>query len=213
MASNDQLTQFVRDALLVGRSRDDISSALTEAGWSPPEINEALASFATTNFTPPVPRPRGHMDARDTFVYLLLFCSLAVVATYLVTLVHSILELKLPELDDSEWAADYARDSIRWSIAALAVATPLFVWMTLFTRRQIAKDAGRRRSPIRKWLTYLALFVSALLFIGDAIYVIYNFLSGEATLRFLLKALTVACVSATIFVFYLREMEEGDDER
>ena len=94
----------------------------------------------------------------------------------------------------------------------LVVATPVFVWMTLYTRRQIAEDAGRRRSLVRKWLTYLALFASALVFFGDAVFVIYNFLNGEATLRFLLKALTVACVTGTVFAFYLRDVEVGSDE-
>ena len=42
---------------------------------------------------------------------------------------------------------------------------------------------------------------------------IYSFLSGEATLRFLLKALTVAAVSAAIFVFYLRDIRDDGDER
>ncbi|MDP2737440.1 MAG: DUF5671 domain-containing protein [Pseudorhodobacter sp.] len=213
MATDDRLIQFVREALSTGRTRDDIRVVLTNAGWSKHEIAEALGSFADIEFTPLVPRPRAHLTARDTFVYLLLFASLAFVASYLVTLVHAILELALPDLGDLEWSERNATDSIRWSIATLAVATPVLVWMTRFTRRQIFEDAGRRRSPVRKWLTYVALFVTALVFFGDAVFVIYSFLNGEATLRFLLKALTVACVSAAIFAFYLRDIEDGVDER
>lgn len=213
MARDERLIQFVREALTLGRSRGDIHVALTDAGWSPQEIAEALASFAATDFNPPVPRPRAHMTARDTFIYLLLFASLTIVTVDLITLVHSILDIALPEPGESEWWVEYATDNIRWSIAALVVATPVFIWMTLFTQRQIAADAGRRRSPVRKWLTYLALFVSALVFFGDAIYVIYSFMSGEATLRFLLKALTVACASAAIFGFYIRDIEERANER
>jgi len=213
MARDERLIQFMREALSLGRSRGDIQAALKDAGWSPQEITEALASFASTDFSPPVPRPRAHMTARDTFIYLLLFASLAIVTFEFINLVHSILDITLPEPGEDHWQVDYAKDNIRWSIAALVVATPVFVWMTVFTHRQIAADAGRRRSPVRKWLTYLALFVSALLFAGDAIYVIYSFLSGEATLRFLLKALTVACASAAIFGFYVRDIEEGADER
>ncbi len=81
------------------------------------------------------------------------------------------------------------------------------------TRRQIAEDAGRRRSLVRKWLTYVALFVAALVFFGDAVAVIYSFLQGEATLRFLLKALTVACVAGAVFLAYLRDAEADADER
>jgi hypothetical protein len=213
MATDDRLIQFVREALSTGRTRDDIRMVLTNAGWSKHEIAEALGSFADTKFIPLVPRPRTHLTARDTFVYLLLFASLGFVASYLVTLVHAILELALPDPGDPEWRERNATDSIRWSIATLAVTTPVLVWMTRFTRHQILEDAGRRRSPVRKWLTYVALFVAALVFFGDAVFVIYSFLNGEATLRFLLKALTVACVSAAIFAFYLRDIEDGVSER
>lgn len=213
MATDDRLIQFVREALSTGRTRDEIRVVLTKAGWSKHEIADALGSFADTECIPLVPRPRVHLTARDTFVYLLLFASLAFVASYLVTLVHAILDLALPDPAAQEWSERNATDSIRWSIATLAVATPVLVWMTRFTRRQIFEDAGRRRSPVRKWLTYIALFITALVFFGDAVFVIYSFLKGEATLRFLLKALTVACVSAAIFAFYLRDIEDGVDEQ
>jgi hypothetical protein len=213
MPIDDRLVQFVREALSAGRARDDIRAVLTSAGWSGHEIAQALGAFADSGFTPPVPRPRMHLTARDTFVYLLLFASLAFVASYLVALVHAILDLALPDLSDREWRVRSATDNIQWSIAALTVATPVFVWMTVFTRRQISEDAGRRRSPVRKWLTYMALFVTALVLCSVAVYVIYSFLSGEATLRFLLKALTVAAVSAAIFVFYLRDIRDDGDER
>ncbi len=213
MAVNDRLIEFVREALSVGQSREHIRAALTEAGWSEHEIAESLASFATTDFTPPVPCPRPHLTARDTFIYLLLFASLGFVASYLVTLVHSALDLKLPSSTDSQWLNLYATRMIRFSIAVLVVSAPVFVWMTVYTRRQVSEDAGRRRSPARRWLTYLALLVAALVFLGDAVYVIFSFLNGEATTRFLLKALTVACVSLPIFGFYLHDIEEHVDER
>lgn len=213
MATNDSLIQFVREALSVGHSREDIRAALADAGWSERETAEALAAFATIQFSPPVPRPRPQLTARDAFIYLLLFTALAFVVANLVALVHGILDLSLPDPSDSTWIGRSATFRIRWSIAMLVVATPVFVWMTLYTRRQIAEDAGRRRSLVRKWLTYLAMFLSALVFFGDAVFVIYSFLNGEATLRFLLKALTVACVSGTVFAFYLRDVEAGSDER
>ena len=124
-----------------------------------------------------------------------------------------VLDLTLPDPGAEAWSDRRATDRVRWSISILVIAAPVFVWMTLYTRRQLHEDAGRRRSLVRKWLTYLALFLSALAFLGDAAFVVYNFLAGEATLRFLLKALTVACVSAAIFIFYLRDVEADVDEQ
>ncbi|MDJ0638422.1 MAG: DUF5671 domain-containing protein [Paracoccaceae bacterium] len=213
MATNDILTQFVREALALGNSREDIQSALDDAGWSTREIAEAMEAFATTDFNPPVPKPRPQLTARDAFVYLVLFTALAFVATNLINLIHAVLDLILPDPGAEAWTDGRATDRARWSISILVIAAPVFVWMTLYTNRQIHEDAGHRRSLVRKWLTYLALFISALVFLGDAAFVIYSFLAGETTMRFLLKALTVACVSAAVFVFYLRDVEADADEQ
>lgn len=212
MDPTDPLVQFVRDALFAGKSRAEIRSALRDSGWSPVEIDTALAAFSEIAFALPIPRPRLRLTARDAFVYLLQFTALANSAWYLISLIFSILNLKLPDPADYVYQERYAVDQIRWAIATLIVSVPAFVWMTLLTDRKIAQDAGHQRSLVRKWLTYLALFVSALGFFGDAIFVIYSFLNGEITLRFALKAATVAIVSAAIFFYYLRGLEDFRDE-
>jgi len=180
---------------------------------TPGEIDGALASFSESDFNPPVPRPRLRLTARDAFVYLSLFTALALSAGYLITLIFAILDFHLPDPAEGAGEARYALDQIRWAIATLLVSVPAFVWMTHYTDRKIAQEAGHQRSLVRKWLTYLALFVSALVFFGDAIYVIYCFLKGEMTLRFILKAMTIAFIAMTIFIFYLRGLEDFRDDR
>ena len=212
MAEKDLVAQFVRDALLAGRSRTEIREALGAAGWSEREVREALSGFADIDFTPPVPRPRPHLTERDVFIYALLYTARAFTAAYLVTLIHSILDLKMPSPTDKAWKSLYATRQVRWAIATLAVSAPVFIWMTIYTGRRVHEDASLRRSPVRKWLTYLALFVSALIFLGDASYVIYSFLQGELTLRFALKAATVLVVSGGIFAFYLHDVGDPKNE-
>lgn len=207
MASKDSVSQFVRDALLAGQSRENIRNALIQAGWSDRDVSDALAEFSEVEFTPPVPRPRPQPTARDVFVYAILFTALALTATYLVNLVLSILNLRMPDSADHQYLERRSIYMMRWSIAILIVSTPVYLWMSFYTRRRIVKGEGLHRSLVRKWLTYIALFVAALAFFGDATYVIYEFLKGEVTLRFLLKAATVALVSLAIFSFYLRDVE------
>ena len=43
--------------------------------------------------------------------------------------------------------------------------------------------------------------------IGDFTALIYNFLGGEITVRFILKALTVGVLAGSIFGYYLRELQ------
>lgn len=207
MASSNSLTRFVHDALSAGRARQDIADALAAAGWPESEIERALADYSEIEFNPPVPRPRPQLTARDVFVYALLFTALTSTAVHLVQLIHAILDLWLPDPADNQYFAQRATRNLRWAIAFLVVFTPLFAWMTLFAEREQKRDVGHSRSLVRKWLTYLALFVSALTFCGDFVYVVYHFLAGEMTLRFILKAVAVAGVSGAIFFFYLRDVE------
>jgi hypothetical protein len=46
--------------------------------------------------------------------------------------------------------------------------------------------------------------------IRDATTVVYNLLSGEATVRFILKALTIGAISGTIFTYYLRDLRRDE---
>ena len=59
-------------------------------------------------------------------------------------------------------------------------------------------------------MTYLTLLLSALVLLGDAIAVIYAFLSGDFTGQFFLKAVVVAVVAGFIFLFYLSDIRKGD---
>ena len=213
MAATDPLNLFVRDALLAGRSRSEISKALNEAGWSGGEIDKSLAAYADVDFAPPIPKPRPQLTARDAFVYVLLFTSLGFTAVYLINLIHGNLDVWLPDAADNQYKTRRSTNSIRWAIAVLAVSTPVFTWLTIKTSYRATRDAAQRRSLVRKWVTYLALFISAMAFFGDASYVIYSFLNGELTLRFILKAATVAAISAAIFTFYLRDVEDMKDEQ
>lgn len=207
MQTREPVGQFVRDALLADRSRQDIRNALAQAGWSDHEISDALAEFSEVEFTPPIPVPRPQWTAHDVFIYAITFTALAFTAFNLVSLFHAILDLKMPDPADSPYIAFSATSRMRWAIATLIIATPVYLWMSRYTRQRIEKHESHRRSPVRKWLTYITLFFAALTFFGDATYLIYGFLQGEATLRFVLKAVVVGVVASSIFVFYLRDME------
>jgi hypothetical protein len=127
--TKDSVGRFVRDALLADRSRADIREALDQAGWSENEVNEALAEFSEVKFTPPIPKPRPQLTARDVFIYAVLFTALTFTAIYLISLIHSILDLRMPDSADHQYVERYATGHMRYAIATLIVATlnrPLF---------------------------------------------------------------------------------------
>ena len=57
MAQRDELSIFVRDALAAGKSRAEITAALTHAGWRSAEVQDALNGWDEMPFSPPIPRP------------------------------------------------------------------------------------------------------------------------------------------------------------
>jgi Mn2+/Fe2+ NRAMP family transporter len=104
----------------------------------------------------------------------------------------------------------YSGSSMRWSTASLLISFPVFLWMARLVARQVTQDPIARLSPVRRWLTYLTLFLAAIAFVGDVITLVYNLLGGEITLRFLLKVLVVAVVSSAIFGYYLLDLRRGE---
>ena len=113
--------------------------------------------------------------------------------------------------DPAQWVnIEYSRQSIRWSLASLIVAFPVFLYLSVVDGRSIRRDPSKRRSDVRRWLTYLTLFVAASVLIGDFITLVYNLLGGELTTRFMLKVLTIAVIAGTIFFYYLADLRLED---
>ncbi|MDX1781954.1 MAG: DUF5671 domain-containing protein [Thalassovita sp.] len=211
MRPADQLAQFVSEALKQGRPRDDIATALRDAGWAPNEVAEAMNAWSKTDFLPPVPRPRPYVSAREAFLYALMFLALAMTAWNITALGFELIELWLPDVTDQY--TRYSASAVRWSISVLVVFFPLFLVMNTRAQRAAHADPGKRRSAVRKWFGYITLFLAAIALLGDLIAVIYALLNGDLTARFFAKAVLVALTAGLIFLYFRGEMQEAEDAR
>lgn len=97
-------------------------------------------------------------------------------------------------------------DSIRWSMAFLIIIFPAYLWVARFLHRDLLASPEKSEVRIRRWLLYLTLFLAALLIIGDLVALIYNFLGGEITMRFVLKVLSVLVVAVAVFWYYIYDL-------
>jgi membrane protein YqaA with SNARE-associated domain len=202
---------LVREALVRGASREEIERVLTRAGWSAEQVQGALAAFAPVDFPVPVPRPRPQLSARDAFLSLVLFATLYTVAINLGSLLFQLIDRALPDTAaDRPWVS--VGEAIRWSVASMVVALPVFLFVSSLTNREIRRNPIRRSSPVRRWLTYLTLFLASCVLIGDLVSLVYNLLGGELTARFVSKVAVVGAIAGGVFGYYLSELRTDDAE-
>ena len=124
MAANEELHGFVRDALGKGIARTEVEAVLTRSGWGAAQVRGALDEFADVAFPIPVPRPRPSLDARDAFLYFVLFSTLYVSAFHFGNLIFDFINRAFPDPAFSD-RYGYAASAVRWSIASLIIAVPV----------------------------------------------------------------------------------------
>lgn len=211
MAINEDLAAFVKEGLARGIPRPRLEDALRQAGWSDEQIRGGLRGFADVEFPIPVPRPRPYLSAREAFIYLVLFLTLYISAFNLGSLVFHLIDRAFPD-PAQRVNGQFTLQAIRWSISWLVVAFPVFLFMTSVVARAMRRDPTKRESRIRRQLTYLTLFLASCALIADVTTLIYNFLGGELTVRFVLKVLTVAVIAGSTFGYYLLDLRADERE-
>ncbi len=210
-AATQSLELFVREALLKGASRQTIEAALTGAGWTTEQTRDALNAYAEVDFPVPVPKPRPYLSPREAFLYLVLFATLYLSAYHLGSLLFDFINRAFPDAADPDNASRLVQ-SMRWSVASLVIAFPVFLFIARHLGKDLARNPVKRLSAVRRWLTYLTLFVAATVLVGDLITLVYNVLGGELSMRFVLKVLVVGLIAGAIFGYYLRDLRREESE-
>ena len=100
--------------------------------------------------------------------------------------------------------------NLKFAIAAIIIAAPIYYFISWQLSKNLyagvlAKDAG-----VRRWLTYFILFVASVTIIGWLIGVIFNYLDGELTVKFILKSATAIIIAAIVFSYYLYDVRREE---
>lgn len=202
------LATFIEHAIHAGSNKEQVEQALTAAGWPKEQIADGLRSFADVDFVVPVPTPKPQLLARDAFLYLVMFATLYVSGFHLGALLFQFIDLAFADRLGPDESATLSL--MRMSTAALIVAYPIFISVSYYSNRGLLSDPIRRTSPVRRWLTYLTLFIAAGVITGDFITLVYTLLSGGLSIPFLLKTLVVGLISSAIFGYYLWGIRDDD---
>ena len=198
-----KLQEFVEASKSKGASDEFLVAFLTRRGWPQDDVYAALGTYweRVTGLTIPGRAAAGE-SSRDAFLYLLSFCTLATWSTALGSMLFRFIDRWFPDPVARMTGYD-ARLAITWQMASVAVAFPIFLIVTWTILREAQQQPERLQSGVRKWLTYIALLLTAGGMICDLIWFFDFFLVGELTSRFVLKSLTVMLICGAIFMYYL----------
>ncbi|MDE3197741.1 MAG: hypothetical protein KGN84_15435 [Acidobacteriota bacterium] len=205
-SSDPRLSQFIDAAKTRGASDEGLAAILSREGWPASQIYGALGEYWARVSGIAVPqRARRGESSREAFLYLLAFSTLATWAGALGSLLFDLINYWLP---DAAVPVDFLtlRASVTWRMACLAVTFPIYILATSLVVRETRAEPERLQSGVRKWLTWIALLLTAGGMIGDLICFLDYFLTGEVTLRFLLKCLVVLAMTGAIFAYYVKSL-------
>jgi hypothetical protein len=133
-------------------------------------------------------------------------------AWHLGSLLFDLINRAFPDPADSTYMLRQMGSSVRWSIASILASFPVFLFVARHLRRELAANPVKRLSAVRRWLTYLTLFIAVSVLVGDVITLIYTMLGGEFTVRFGLKVLVAAVIAGATFGYYLNDLHRDEKE-
>ena len=209
--NGSNLLEFVAAAKSKGAADEFLASFLTRRGWPQDDVYSALGRYWERETGIAVPdRSRRGEASRDAFLYLLSFSTLATWTSALGSMVFQFINRWLPDpVSRDQW--ENMRIAVTWQMASIAVAFPIFMLVTRTILREARDHSERLESGVRKWLTYIALLLTAGAIICDLIWFLDYFLTGELTSRFVSKAFTVIVICAAIFIYYLGSLNWNRD--
>ncbi|MCB9819317.1 hypothetical protein H6789_01215 [Candidatus Nomurabacteria bacterium] len=139
--------------------------------------------------------------AKSFVMQLAALATLFVSLPAFITLIFSIINLQFPDAADNYWQVESAESAIRYTIAILVIFFPAYLVLTRKVN-QSRRTEGELYHTLTKWLIYLALLVAGMVILGDLAVAVYTFLSGEITIRFILKSVALLAVIGAASYYY-----------
>lgn len=196
---NDSLQNFITHARGKGLDHTTIRLLLQATGWKDKDIARGIAA---EGLDLSVPEPTGSGNARDSFIYLMSFFTLYVVVTAIIVLYYMFLDFLFPDPGWSVIDFDAELNVVRYAIAAIMVAFPLFLILSQILERLTRRTPDSHKQPVARWLTYLTMFLAAAVMMGDLITLLFYFLDGSVTTRFVLKVVVLFVIAEVILSYY-----------
>jgi hypothetical protein len=199
---DQRLTDFISSAKGKGVTDESVVALLRQQGWQEKTVYQALGAYYADTLGIPVPSRGTYTEnARDAFLYLLLFITLGSWIFAMIMLGDALVD-KFLNVDTYVDAFAF-RQSVSGFLATIIIAFPIQLWVGWVIGKQARMRPESLESGVRKWLTYVALVVTAIVLLGDAIWFLSDFLRGELTTAFVLKTVVLVVLTGGVFLYYL----------
>jgi Domain of unknown function (DUF5671) len=206
VGSDDSLREFLDAAKRQGAGDETVVGLLRGRGWPEEAIYRALADDFEKRSGNKIPAHKPSGSAKDAFLYLLSFSTLATWTIGLGSIVFSLIDRWIKDPLSETPFYSYTYEAMANSLACVIVAFPVYLLCTRYILQETKRHPEKLESAVRKWLTYIALFIAAVIVVCDLIAFLTYFLRGELTARFAAKVADVLVIAGGVFWYYLGAM-------
>jgi len=154
---------------------------------------------------PVTPPTTSRTTPKDFFLWAGALAALYGAVITFITLLFEYINRAYP--DPLAYSGDVFGTAVRISMATLIVLTPLAIVLFRLIRSTIEAEPGKAMIWVRRWALVLTLFIAGATVAIDLITLINYFLSGETTIRFLLKVAVVLLVASAVFMHFLADIK------
>lgn len=149
------------------------------------------------------------MTPKFFFISLGVLVSLIATVTSFLNLVFETLAKNFPDALNGTYTYGYntySYESMRTALATLIIVFPVFLILSKIWTRIVSDGLGSTDAVIKKWMLYLVLFLASIVIITDLVTLVRYFVSGEITVRFILKVLAVFVTAGLSGFYYYNEL-------
>src|SRR5579872_6388966 len=174
-----------------------------------PIINIYMEPNTINNQNQPAVQTKPKASAKDFFLNLGTIVALYTTVISLLNLLFTVINRAYPQVTTYSYNGTYygsSSSSISWPVAVLIIFFPIFILLMWLLERSYHIEPEKKHLGVRKWLTYITLFIAGLTLAGDLVTVLYFFIDGqELTTGFLLKVFVVLVITAAVFFYYISD--------
>ncbi|MEK7227763.1 MAG: DUF5671 domain-containing protein [Patescibacteria group bacterium] len=154
--------------------------------------------------------PSQKLTPKFFFLTLGVVVSLVASASAFLSLLFATLDHVFPDVLTASYQygyVSYSYDQMRSAIALLIIIFPVFLVLSYFWNKAIKKNGlSHWDEVLKRWALYLIIFLASVMVIVDLVTLVRYFVSGEITVRFILKVLAVLVTAKIVGINYLSDL-------